>query len=117
MVLKPFETNQLENAFNQSMAGKENASKDPATKILYGGYDPLTVAITHRLNNKAGLGWTSFKHTGVPVSTSAMGVGAETFNGYYDNTDVAKKIMAVMGIPAQVHLAETAAPLSVAVNE
>lgn len=118
MVLKPFEIAQLEDAFKQSMAGEEKASKDPSTKLLYGGYDPLTVAITHRLNNKAGLGWTSFKHTGVPVSTSAMGVGAETFNGYYDNTDVAKKIMAVMGIATQVHMAETpAATLQVAVNE
>jgi alkaline phosphatase len=41
----------------------------------------------------------------VPVTTSAIGVGAETFNGYYDNTDVAKKIMAVMGLDAAMKLA------------
>ena len=87
------------------MGGEEEASKNPETYLLYGGYDPLTVSLTHILNNKAGLGWTSFKHTGVPVSTSAMGVGAAIFNGYYDNTDIAKKIMSVMGVPAQVQYA------------
>ncbi len=104
MVLKPHQVQQLEAAFKESIKGKEAKSKDPATKVLYGGYDPLTIAITHRLNNNAGLGWTSFKHTGVPVSTSAFGVGQVTFNGYYDNTDVAKKIMAIMGIEPKVHL-------------
>jgi len=39
----------------------------------------------------------------VPVSTSALGVGAHIFNGYYDNTDVAKKIMSVMGVKPMVH--------------
>jgi alkaline phosphatase len=104
--LKPHQVAQLKDAFNRSMGGEKETADDPATNLLYGGYDPLTVAITHTLNNNAGLGWTSFKHTGVPVSTSAMGVGAETFNGYYDNTDVAKKIMAIMGVGAQVHFAD-----------
>ncbi len=120
LVLKPHHVEQLETAFNQSMGGEKTASLDESTKILYGGYDPLTIAITHRLNNNAGLGWTSFKHTGVPVSTSAMGVGYETFNGYYDNTDVAKKIMAIMGIQPRVHLlseSSNAANLQVAATQ
>jgi alkaline phosphatase len=33
----------------------------------------------------------------VPVPVSAIGVGAETFNGFYDNTDIGKKLMAIMG--------------------
>jgi alkaline phosphatase len=66
--------------------------------LLYGGYDPFTMEVTHILNQKAGLAWTSFSHTGVPISTSAIGVGAETFNGFYDNTDIAKKMMSLMGL-------------------
>jgi len=116
LVLKPHEIAQIEAAYRQSMAGKKEKSKDAGTALLYGGYDPLTVALTHLLNNKAGLGWTSFKHTGVPVSTSACGVGAETFNGYYDNTDVAKKIMAIMGVAPKVHFASAERPLKVASN-
>ena len=103
LVLLPYQVQMLERAYRESMAGKVTKSKNPETALLYGSYEPLAVTITHLLNNKAGLGWTSYKHTGVPVATSAMGVGAETFNGYYDNTDVAKKVMAVMGVKAKVY--------------
>ncbi len=99
-VLKEFEIKELKNAFAQSMIG-DKVNKGTPEYLLYGGYDPLTVKITHILNAKAGLGWTSYSHTGVPVTTSAIGLGSETFNGYYDNTDIAKKIMAVMGVKKQ----------------
>ncbi len=100
MVLRPYEVAQLEDAFARSMSGEK--LKDPQAYVLYGGYEPLTVAITHVLNQKAGLAWTSYSHTGVPVTTSALGVGAESFNGYYDNTDIAKKVKAVMGAKPEV---------------
>lgn len=66
---------------------------------------PWAVTLTHILDQKAGMGWTSYKHTGVPVSTSAIGVGAKQFNGSYDNTDIATKIMESMGIAPKVYLA------------
>jgi alkaline phosphatase len=50
------------------------------------------------LNQKAGLAWTSYAHTGVPVPVSAIGAGEEMFNGYYDNTDVFSKIANAMGL-------------------
>jgi len=114
LVLEDYQIAMLKESYFRSMLGEKVKSKDPATGVLYGGYEPLTVTITHLLNNKAGLGWTSYKHTGVPVSTSAMGVGAEIFNGYYDNTDVAKKIMSVMGVAPKVHFASEAGPLKIA---
>ncbi len=100
-VLKDFEIAQLKEAFERSMAGDTEKSKDEQTYLLYGGYSPLTVTITHILNQKAGLAWTSYSHTGVPVATSADGVGAEIFGGLYDNTDLALKFMSVMGLPAK----------------
>jgi alkaline phosphatase len=100
LVLKDFEIQALREAFIQSLSGvKVNAGT--ADYLLYGGYDPFTVQITHILNQKAGIGWTSYSHTGVPVPTSAIGVGAEAFNGFYDNTDIAKKLMAIMGVEPQ----------------
>jgi alkaline phosphatase len=116
LVLEDHQIVMLRESYFRSMLGEKVKSKDPATNLLYGGYEPLTVTITHLLNNKAGLGWTSYKHTGVPVSTSAMGVGAEIFNGYYDNTDVAKKLMSVMGIAARVHFASQGAAFKFAAN-
>lgn len=95
VVLADFEVAELKDAFDRSMNNdwKENKQE----YLIYGGYEPLAVAITHILNQKAGLAWTSYKHTGVPVTTSAIGVDADSFNGSYDNIDVAKKMMSAMG--------------------
>jgi alkaline phosphatase len=98
MTLENHQVIQIMQAFDRTMGGEEVASKNPETYLLYGGYDPLTVTLTHILNQKAGMAWTSYKHTGVPVATSAVGVGAERFGGYYDNTDIALRTMAVMGL-------------------
>jgi alkaline phosphatase len=106
LVLAPYEVEMVKASFDRSMRGDKEGSKDSETYLLYGGYEPLTVSLTHILNNKAGLAWTSYKHTGVPVSTSAIGVGSEAFNGYYDNTDVAKKVMSAMGIAPRVYAAK-----------
>ena len=116
MVLEPYQSESIQQAFGRSMSGEAESATDVATAVLYGGYDPLTISLTHVLNNKAGLGWTSYSHTGVPVTTSAMGIGAETFNGYYDNTDVGLKIMAVMGIAPKVHLAGEPTTMRLAAN-
>ena len=52
----------------------------------------------------------------MPVATSAEGVGAEVFNGRYDNTDVALKIMSVMGVKPMVHMAGDAELMKTAAN-
>ncbi len=106
LVLKDFEIAQLKEAFERSLAGDKEKAKEEPVYLLYGGYDPLTVKVTHLLNQKAGLGWTTYSHTGVPVATSAVGTGAETFGGYYDNTDLFRKLCTVMGLkPGPVQLA------------
>ncbi len=101
MVLKAYEVADIEDAFKRSMAGETEKGNDQAY-LLYGSYDPLSVTLTHILNRKAGLAWTSYSHTGVPIMTSAMGAGSDKFSGSYDNTDIAKKIMTSMGHPAEV---------------
>ncbi|WP_027183031.1 alkaline phosphatase [Desulfovibrio inopinatus] len=101
MVLKDFEVADIEKAFARSMAGESEKGSEESY-LLYGSYDPLSVTLTHLLNRKAGLSWTSYSHTGVPILTSALGVGSESFNGSYDNTDIAKKIMTSMGHSAEV---------------
>ena len=66
--------------------------------IKYGSYEPLTVTITHILNNKSGINFGSYAHTGLPVEVLVQGVGAETFDGYYDNTDIYNKMAALTGV-------------------
>jgi alkaline phosphatase len=58
------------------------------------------VTITHILNERASIGWTSYSHTGVPVPIFAQGKKAKHFAGFYDNTDIAKKLAEVMDLPA-----------------
>lgn len=100
MYLKDFELADLKAAFARSMAGEKiTAGRD---YLLYGSYEPFTVTLTHLLNQKAGLAWTSYSHTGVPVLTSATGVGAESFSGFYDNTDMFSKFVDVLGLKASV---------------
>ncbi|WP_392566660.1 alkaline phosphatase [Utexia brackfieldae] len=65
--------------------------------IEYSYYDqePLQIAVTHVLNSKAGLGWTTTAHTGLPAAVYAKGVGQELFSGFYENTEIPKKIMSL----------------------
>ena len=95
--LKSYEVEELKRAYRGSLKG-ETLDPGMADYMLYGSYDPFTMQLTHMLNRKAGLGWTTFSHTGVPVLTSATGTGAPLFSGYYDNTDISKKITHVMNL-------------------
>lgn len=98
MALTDLELAVLRDAFKQSMQGEEVRAKDDMTYLLYGGYEPLSVKLTTILNNKAGIAWTTYSHTGVPVLTSALGVSADKFNGYYDQTDIYHKMMEITGL-------------------
>lgn len=90
--LSSFEKEELKNAFEQSMKDKNEIKKDEQFYLLYGDYDPLTTTACRILAQKAGISWTSFSHTASPIAVKAIGVGAELFTGYFDNTDMAKNI-------------------------
>lgn len=94
--LTPYQKEQLEFAFQRTMKNESVRSIQEDQYLLYGGYDPLTVKITQIMNQNAGIGWTSYSHTGVPVPTFAMGVNQELFSGYYDNTDLFRMMAAAM---------------------
>ncbi len=94
MALTDKELNQLKAAFKRSISGQESDDD----YMLYGGYEPVSVTLTHLLNNKAGIAWTTYSHTGVPVATFATGLGHKMFNGYYDNTDIFSRIAQIMNV-------------------
>ncbi len=95
--LSEYEIRLLEQAFDAAMAGT-NVNPGDEYRLLYGIYNPLSVTLTHLLNRKSGLAWTSYSHTAVPLPVFAMGAGAESFDGYYENTDVAKRMAEIIGI-------------------
>jgi alkaline phosphatase len=95
--LTDFQLERLEDAFDRSMTGEVVGTAEEDW-LLYGYYEPLTVTLTHILNERAGIAWTSYSHTGVPVPVLALGKNAYLFDGFYDNTDIAKKIADAVGV-------------------
>lgn len=100
LVLTDYEYKRLEAAYNRTLAvGTSGQSKMSQEEyVLYGTYEPLSVTITHILNNKSGMSFTSYSHTGLPVPVFAIGNGSGNFQGYYDNTDIFKKVAAMTGV-------------------
>ncbi|MGN0777579.1 MAG: alkaline phosphatase [Aristaeellaceae bacterium] len=92
------EVNSLRAAWELSMTPSADRSMGAEEQLLYGGYEPFSMAVSHVMNNKAGLSYTSYAHTGLQIPVYAMGVGAEKFAGLYDNTDVFFRTMDVMGL-------------------
>ncbi len=103
MTAKPHERLALEDAFALSMKDRQVRASDDYTYLLYGSYEPITVKITHIVNQKAGIGWTSYSHTGIPVPVMARGIGEELFQGYYDNTDICKNLKEAMDLETIYH--------------
>ena len=94
-----YEYDQLKAAYDTTMARTgEEEEFGQEEYVKYGSYEPLTVTITHILNNKSGINFGSYAHTGLPVEVLTMGVGAEDFDGYYDNTDIYNKLATLTGV-------------------
>ena len=94
-----YEYDQLKAAYDTTMARTgEEEEFGQEEYVKYGSYEPLTVTITHILNNKSGINFGSYAHTGLPVEVLTMGVGAEEFDGYYDNTDIYNKLATLTGV-------------------
>jgi len=100
--LNQLQKEQVERAFNRTMGNEIERSIKEEEYLLYGGYEPLTVKLTQLLNQMAGIGWTTYSHTGVPVPVFAKGAGQEYFASYYDNTDIFKKLAMTMGVTVRV---------------
>ena len=98
LLLTTYEKEKLETAYQKTMEGYNRAEYSQEEYILYGTYNPFVVTITHVLNNKSGVDFTSYNHTGLPVAVFAEGVGAEVFDGYYDNTEIFKKLAALVEV-------------------
>ena len=92
LVLTEYETQRLRTAYDLAMSDYNADDFTQEQYVLYGTYNPFSVTVTHILNNKAGVDFTSYSHTGLPVAVFADGVGAQEFGGYYDNTDIYNKL-------------------------
>jgi alkaline phosphatase len=97
LVLTEYEYQLLFDAYTKTMKNSKEALSQKEY-VLYGSYEPLTVTITHILNNKSGINFSSYSHTGLPVGVFALGVGESQFVGYYDNTDIYNKLAKMLKV-------------------
>ncbi len=88
ITLNSWEQEQLRRAFLASMTGKGFSQFEEENFILYGGLDPIGATARRILNQKAGIGWTTWSHTGIPVPVRVMGASADIYNDYIENTDI-----------------------------
>ncbi len=85
--LSPEEEKKLSESWK---ASKKYSDKN--VELLYSSVHEFLYTAIKILNRKAGVGWTSTSHTGLPVIVHAHGAGSEYFEGILDNTDIPKII-------------------------
>lgn len=98
--LSDAELNAVQTAFTISMTPKDERNLSNAQVNLYGGYEPLVMAVTQILDHKAGVYFSTYGHTGQRIPVYAWGVSAGLFNGSFDNTDIFFKLMDAMDLVA-----------------
>ena len=98
LVLTEYETERLKAAYELVLGDAAADSYTQEQSLLYGGYNPFSVTVTHILNNKSGVDFTSYSHTGLPVAVFAQGAGEDAFTGYYDNTEIYNKLAALVDV-------------------
>ena len=86
------QTEMLRQEFNKCFV--ENRGVDQAT--LYNSFNEFAVKVFGVMDSFTGLGWTTHGHTGGLVPVYAIGVGAEKFSSFNDNTDIPKIIMEIV---------------------
>jgi alkaline phosphatase len=92
----------VENSFNLGDLTKEEMAEikkgcDLQNSGVSYGPPLISVIVGDIISHRALLGWTTFVHTASPVPVTADGAGAEIFEGFYDNTDIPKKIAKISG--------------------
>ncbi|MFI3259932.1 MAG: alkaline phosphatase [Rikenellaceae bacterium] len=98
--LSDYEVGLLREGYRRSLnrINKVASDEDKLYYATYGGYDPFTITCTSIVNNKSGIEFSSYSHTALPVMVFAQGAHEQIFSGYYDNTDIAKKILQAAGL-------------------
>ncbi len=78
MKLNDGEIKQLQDAFNSGNNGD------------------VANACRRIISNKAGIGWTSGAHTALPVLTTSVGPCSNEFTGFYENTEISRRLKAIL---------------------
>jgi alkaline phosphatase len=70
--------------------------RQPISRSIFSFSDPTVSALGMMIANNTQAYWQTTAHTNQPVFVAALGVGAENFSGYQDNTDFGKNLKALL---------------------
>ena len=87
------QTENLKKDFERCLINREGVDQ----QTLYNNFNEFSVNVFKIMDNFTGLGWTTNGHSGGLVPVYAIGVGAEKFASFNDNTDIPKIIMEIAG--------------------
>ena len=82
----------LQEAYKKAVSHKGNDMK-----TMYKDINEIGALAVKMLNDKSKIGWTTHAHSAHAVPIFAVGVGAERFSGWHDNSDIAKLILRAAG--------------------
>ena len=85
------QTNRLQTLFDNTFKLRNSADQ----QSLYNSFNAFAVEVFNVMNTVTGIGWTSPHHTGNEVPVFAIGVGAEKFASFNNNSDIPGKIMSI----------------------
>lgn len=86
------QTEMLRKSFDKCMVRGEGAD----LKTLYNSFNSFTVDVFKVLDSMTGVGFTTGGHSGGLVPVYAIGVGADNFKGFNDNTNIPARIMQIV---------------------
>ena len=92
ITLNSVQTERLKNMYDKAIKLRKGTEK----KTLYKTFDQFSEVVYTTLDEVSGLGWTSNHHTGGLTPVYAIGVGAERFANFNDNTDLPRKILEIV---------------------
>jgi alkaline phosphatase len=90
------ETAKIKKAFDILMTEKNKTNRPPELVKMYGSRNPVCIECSRIISERCGITWTRLKHTGAPVTTTAIGKDSEFFKGEYENTTLSDLIRAAI---------------------
>jgi alkaline phosphatase len=84
---------ELKDAFESTFVQRTAADE----KGLYNDSNAFAAAVMRVYANSTGFGFTTPNHTANPVPVFAIGVGADRFTHRYNNSDIPKTILSILG--------------------
>lgn len=98
LVLIDYGLGRLRAAYEKDVDGIAANQYEQEECVFYDIYEPLSVTLTHTINNKSGISLASYSHTSLPMAVLTHGVSAGRFNDYYDNTRIYHRLAGMFSI-------------------